>query len=329
MTTFKGIRGTTIEVLSSDPSKPEEGQIWYNSSSGTLKGYQNLTVNAWSSGGNLNTTRGTAGTAGTKTAGLMFGGAPTNTGGTTTTEAYNGSTWTSVTGMNRANQNNCGVGLQTAALSISGQNPAGGANTYTELYNGSTWTNNPTGVGTARYGAGAAGLQTAALFFGGYSGGYQSATESFNGSTWTAVNSLNNSRYGVIGFGTQTAAIAAVGGTAPTAYTESWNGTSWTNLSASLNQTSPTRNNGGGFGTQTAGLLFGGGPPQTSATELWNGTSWTSNPTGLGTARYYSKGFGSQSSGVASGGWISTYVGINSTENWNTKLLSIKTITAS
>jgi hypothetical protein len=40
MTTFKGIRGTTIEVLSSDPTTPEEGQIWYNSSSGTLKGYK-------------------------------------------------------------------------------------------------------------------------------------------------------------------------------------------------------------------------------------------------------------------------------------------------
>jgi hypothetical protein len=36
MTTFKEIRGTTIEVVSSDPSNPEPGQIWYNSS-GTLK----------------------------------------------------------------------------------------------------------------------------------------------------------------------------------------------------------------------------------------------------------------------------------------------------
>jgi hypothetical protein len=35
MTTFKEIRGTTIEVVSSDPANPETGQIWYNSSSGT------------------------------------------------------------------------------------------------------------------------------------------------------------------------------------------------------------------------------------------------------------------------------------------------------
>jgi hypothetical protein len=39
MTTFKEIRGTDILALSSDPSNPEVGQIWYNSSSGTLKGY--------------------------------------------------------------------------------------------------------------------------------------------------------------------------------------------------------------------------------------------------------------------------------------------------
>ncbi len=38
MTTFKEIRGTTIEVVSSDPSNPELVQTWYNNSSGTLKG---------------------------------------------------------------------------------------------------------------------------------------------------------------------------------------------------------------------------------------------------------------------------------------------------
>jgi hypothetical protein len=51
MTTFKEIRGTTIEVVSTDPTNPELGQIWYNSSSGTLKGYLLATVNAWASGG--------------------------------------------------------------------------------------------------------------------------------------------------------------------------------------------------------------------------------------------------------------------------------------
>jgi hypothetical protein len=56
MTTFKEIRGTTIEVVSSDPANPETGQIWYNSSSGTLKYVHNMSA-AWSSGGNINTAR--------------------------------------------------------------------------------------------------------------------------------------------------------------------------------------------------------------------------------------------------------------------------------
>tara|TARA_R110000772_G_scaffold44631_1_gene102631 strand:- start:46 stop:210 length:165 start_codon:yes stop_codon:yes gene_type:complete len=38
MATYKEIHGTNIEILSSDPSNPVIGQIWYNTSSNTLKG---------------------------------------------------------------------------------------------------------------------------------------------------------------------------------------------------------------------------------------------------------------------------------------------------
>ena len=51
MSTFKEIRGTLIKSLSSDPSPVANGDIWYNSTSQTLKGVQ--AVAAWSSGGNL------------------------------------------------------------------------------------------------------------------------------------------------------------------------------------------------------------------------------------------------------------------------------------
>ena len=68
MTTFKEIRGTAIESVSSDPTNPEIGQIWYNNTIGVLKGYQ-LVAAAWAAGGNLaNTRQGGAG-AGTQTAG--------------------------------------------------------------------------------------------------------------------------------------------------------------------------------------------------------------------------------------------------------------------
>ena len=42
MTTFKEIRGTAVQSVSSDPTNPEEGQIWYNNSIGVLKGYQSI-----------------------------------------------------------------------------------------------------------------------------------------------------------------------------------------------------------------------------------------------------------------------------------------------
>jgi hypothetical protein len=56
MSTFKEIRGTLIKSVSSDPVNPELGEIWYNSTIGSLKGYQTIAA-AWASGGNLGTAR--------------------------------------------------------------------------------------------------------------------------------------------------------------------------------------------------------------------------------------------------------------------------------
>jgi hypothetical protein len=50
MTTYKEIYGTNVEVLSSDPTNPVEGQIWYNSTSQTLKGYA-LVAGSWATAG--------------------------------------------------------------------------------------------------------------------------------------------------------------------------------------------------------------------------------------------------------------------------------------
>ena len=88
MTTFKEIRGTAVESVSSDPSNPEVGQIWYNNSIGVLKGYQSL-GGVWASGGNLATARRVLGGAGTQTAGLGFGGYITTE--VANTEEYTGS----------------------------------------------------------------------------------------------------------------------------------------------------------------------------------------------------------------------------------------------
>ena len=39
MATYITIKGMAVEILDADPSNPVEGQVWYNSSSNVLKGY--------------------------------------------------------------------------------------------------------------------------------------------------------------------------------------------------------------------------------------------------------------------------------------------------
>jgi len=39
MATYKEIKGFTVKSLATDPANPLEGQMWYNSTSGTLKVY--------------------------------------------------------------------------------------------------------------------------------------------------------------------------------------------------------------------------------------------------------------------------------------------------
>jgi len=112
----------------------------------------------------------------------------------------------------------------------------------------------------------------------------------------------------------------AIGGddfTPPTrqqALTESWNGSSWTEI-ADLNT---ARFVLAGAGTQTSALAFGGydfSPNYTSATESWNGSAWT-NVSSLNTARYYISGTGpSNSDALAFGGNSGSVTG--ATELWN------------
>jgi hypothetical protein len=57
------------------------------------------------------------------------------------------------------------------------------------------------------------------------------------------------------------------------ANTESWNGTSWTEV----NDLNTARRNLGGAGNKHSSLGFGGDPysSNTGNTESWNGTSWS------------------------------------------------------
>jgi hypothetical protein len=57
MSTYYQIFGGKINVLSSDPSNPVEGQMWYNTTSEVLKYRVGLIPAAWSSGGTMGTAR--------------------------------------------------------------------------------------------------------------------------------------------------------------------------------------------------------------------------------------------------------------------------------
>ena len=175
-----------------------------------------------------------------------------------------------------------GAGTQTAGLIAGGHNGSGQVGT-TESYNGSSWTE-VNDLNTARNSATMGGAQTSALITGG--GTAEAITESWNGSSWTEVNDLNTGRRQLaMATGNANTSALAFGGYAPptpgpvgyTGLTESWNGSSWTEVS-DLN--TPRSSLGSTDGSATAALAIAGyrGPPtadRTKFVEEWDGSSWT------------------------------------------------------
>ena len=112
--------------------------------------------------------------------------------------------------------------------------------------------------------------------------------------TWASGGALNTPKYGLVGAGTNAAAIMA-GGRAPPDLneTETYDGTSWTEV-ANLNVNRSFGASASSAPAPTA-IVFGGidGYPTTvhDKTEKWDGTSWTEvNP--LNTGRTYPGGAG-------------------------------------
>jgi len=290
MSTFKEIQGQNIRSLSSDPSPISNGDIWYNSTSQTLKGV--VGIGAWSSSPALGTARyGLMGGLGSSTAALAIGGAPAMT----TVESFNGSSWTAVTAYPISAISIGAAGTQTAGIAFAGYGPGTTYSTVANTYNGTSWTSIPA-LNNGRYLLGSVGTQTAALAFsGGISGGRSADSEEWNGSTWTEGNNMINSRESLGAAGTQTAALG-FGGNAPgvTADSEEYDGTSWSEGNNIPTATSGIR----GSGIQTAALGMGGNPT-TTATIDYNGTSWSANPATLAVARYSSGSTGAPGGGTS------------------------------
>ena len=272
MATYKNINGFPIQYLESDPTNPIEGQVWFNSTSKSLKGHGILgavSTGTWSSGGSLNSTKGSgSGSAGINTAGLAV-----STRATNTCELYNGSSWTEVADRSTPTEFSGTFGSQTSAISATGQAP-GGDIANVESWDGSSWTE-IADVNQARIAMGKATSiagNSLGLLFGGGPGG-KNETESWNGSAWTELNNLNTGRRYLSGFGLSTSALGMGGETATAGsvnLVESWNGTSWTEVA----EVNTGRQGGSAAGdTNVLGIYFGGG--SNLLTEAWNGTAWT------------------------------------------------------
>ncbi len=139
--------------------------------------------------------------------------------------------------------------------------------------------------------------------------------------TWASGGNLNTGRGSNKGFGTQNAAITAGGAYGPpgpstSPYTESYNGTSWTEV-ADLNT---GRQAFGSLGTSTAGFAVAGyGAPASNIAnvESWNGSGWTET-TDVNTARTSLRGCGTTTAALAIGGYNPppSYQ-VDITESWN------------
>ena len=174
--------------------------------------------------------------------------------------------------------------------------------------------------------------------------------------SWSSGGSTNQVRSQAAGSGASSSAalvFAGYTGTAATGKTESYDGSSWTEVNdvntarryvsgcgtytaalctggyssspeakneqwngsswTEVGDLNTARTDSGEFGITAAALYFGG-EPLTSVTELWNGSAWT-EVNDLNTARISITGFGTTTAGVAAGGREPSVS--SSAEDWN------------
>ena len=135
---------------------------------------------------------------------------------------------------------------------------------------------------------------------------------------WASGAALNTARLGGVGAGQSPAAIFAGGYSGPpggVANTETWNGTSWTEVNDMITATNYSQ----GFGTTSAMVLAGrdtpGTPSKPAATETWDGTSWTAPGANINTNRFLGGAAGTSTAGIVFGGQSPGATA--NTESWN------------
>ena len=341
MSTFKEIQGQNIKSYTTNPSDPKEGEMWYNQTTLSLKGFLNI-GGAISSGGNLSTGRRNMAGTGTQTAGLAIAGGPPSTG---VTEEYNGSAWTGGGTIPQGTQQMAGAGTQTATAAFGGQvvPPFNDLQAETYEYDGSSWTAGGN-MGTGRYNGAGCGTQAAALATGGTTANPspppnfigRNLTEEYGGTSWTGGGNYPIGVTGVRTAGTQTAAVAVGGAQAGAwiiASANEYDGSSWTSTGAMSQQ----NESGAISGIQTAAIYGGGygGPAAPSSDvrnrlEIYNGSSWSTETATLTIARseLSASNSGPSTSTIFFGG--PSPVGSSQlTEEWNDPSFATRTFTTS
>ena len=332
MSTYKELIGKKIKVVSSDPSDSAEGQMWYNTTTGSLRGL--AIVEAFSSGANTINSKQRVGGCGTQNAGLACGGlsAPPDPPGLATTEEYNGTGWTAAANLNTARGNTALIGTQTAAVFSGKGSPGTPYAGTTELYNGTAWTTNPNSAPDTYNYRSSCGAQDAGLLAGGnYPPTNRAAgVEHFDGTSFSEGGDLPQKQASQGQAGTQTAAINSFGATnnpvpgnsgdGTNAISLEYDGSSWT-AGPNGNGVVPLSGYDMGAGTQTD-ALFVGGPPVNSC--KYDGTTFTVGPA-LATAQPAS----AHGSASASATWVAHGSPIPSVGNKSTEFnRSTSTVTA-
>ena len=281
----------------------------YSTSDTTINTAEEYNGTAWTAVTAMpQATRSAMGMGG-QTSGLVAGGEDSTV--LTNTQEYDGTNWTAGGAIPTGTYN-------AAANGTSESNSwfAGGADSFKNtsfLYNGSAWTAGEN-LNTARDQAGGAGIQTAALAFGGRvpPNTVSNVTESFDGSSWTtSPATLGTAAKQAAAFGTNTAAVFA-GNDPASAITQEFNSTANIITAAawsSLNGPPAAVYGGGTGGTPTAAFLvagYGSAPaPSANKTtyQLFDGSSWTEGPD-VNTGRVYLGAAGTQTASLAFGGRI-------------------------
>jgi hypothetical protein len=295
----------------------------------------------------MNTFRQNAGTGGTTTAGIVFGGSAPGTNANT--ETWDGTNWTETSDLNTAKSDiGGGVGTSTAALSASGS-PA-----TTEQWDGSSWTE-VSDLNTSRQNSGKVGLYTSALCVSGQNPStYLANVEAWDGTSWTEVSDVSGARGYVggatISGGNASGIIAGGSGSSLSSATEIWSapavfskiteGQLYFNSTTNTFKETITDLAGGVWAAggnlnvprsmmasasaapQDAAMAFGGfqtSPSSTSLadTEEYNGTAWT-EVNNINTARRLAVGTGSQPAALMATGQVSPGPGlVTNVELWD------------